>query len=101
MKSDVANDLGDFLEEQLGKVLFTLRERNEEYRSLSDEYEALLNTHSQDIGEYRQAITKITEIGKKLSDIEKHYLFLVGMREHMQIENALASDDFEDSFVGL
>lgn len=99
MKMDFADGFADFLEERLGKALFDLREKNTDYRKLSDEYAALLNGQYQSVEEYRQAVSKIADIGQKLNDIEKHYLFLAGMREHAKIENALSSDEFEKIFV--
>jgi len=101
MKANFTNDFADFLEERLGKVLFTLREKNKEYRSLSDKYEALLNNQYQSIEEYRQALSQIVDIGGKLGDIEKRYLFLMGMREHARMEDALSSKSFEKLFTGL
>jgi len=101
MKADYTNDFADFLEERLGKVLFALREKNKEYRSLSDEYVGLLNAHYQSVDEYKQAISKIADIGDKLGDIEKRYLFLAGMREHTKMEAALSSKTFEELFAGI
>lgn len=99
MKADLENGFADFLEERLGAALFALREKNEEYRKLSDEYAALLNGQYQSAGEYRQALSEIAEINVKLGDIQKHYLFLAGMREHARMEDALSSDDFIKIFV--
>ena len=99
MKADFTSDFADFLEERLGKALFALRERNEEYLNLSDEFEVLLNSRYQSVDEYGQAISKIADISRKLNDIEKRYLFLAGMREHARMEGALSSDDFESLFI--
>lgn len=100
MKTSFANGFADFLEERLGDALFELRKKNKNYRDLSDEHAVLLNSQYNSIDEYRQAITKMAEINVKLGDIQKHYLFLAGMREHARIADALSSDDFENLFIG-
>ncbi len=100
MKNGFADGFADFLEDRLGKALFTLREKDEDYRKLSDEYAALLNGAYQTADDYQQAMLKITDVGQKLGDFEKHYLFLAGMREHARMESALSSDEFEKLFVG-
>lgn len=99
MKTDFENSFADFLEERLGSALFTLRERNVDYRKLSDKYEELLSYQYQNIDEYRAAITQIADIGGKLCDMEKRLLFLAGMREYRRIVDALSSDEFERLFT--
>ena len=62
MKSGFQNAFADFLAERLGAVLFALRESNPEYRSLCDEYDALLNGQYQSVDEYKLAIAELTDI---------------------------------------
>ena len=101
MNTSFANGFADFLEERLGDALFVLREKNEEYRDLSGEYATLLKSQFQTIDEYKLALSQITDIVRKLGDIEKRYLFLAGMREHAGIEDALSSEAFETLFTGI
>lgn len=101
MKTDFTSDFADFLEERLGKALHNLRETNAEYRNLSDDMETMLNCRCQSVDECRQVISQIPDAGKKLSSIEKHYLFLAGMRERMKVEDALLSDTFEKFFTQI
>lgn len=98
MGAELSSDFADFLEERLSKALFLLREKNEEYSGLIKEYNDLLHRQYHSIDEYRQAFVKIADAHSRMSDIEKHFLFLMGMREQAGLVKCLFSESFEKEF---
>jgi hypothetical protein len=101
MNVEFSKDFADFLEDRLGKALCSLRDTNNDYRTLSDDLESLFNTPFESIDEYKQAISKIAEIIQSIRDTEKHYLFVSGMREFMFFESTLKSDEFIKHFSDI
>ena len=82
----------DFLNEQMGKEVARLREKNERYASALHEYSELIQkADNNEVDDCQQAFVRLAELSAYIRDMESGYLFYAGMAARKRMDDAILS----------
>ena len=99
MDNQFEKSFSDYLIERTESTIAWLRENNSEYAAYLKERSEIIQKKHSTVTECEESIKRLNEVDDRIRDLENSALFLAGVQELKNINDAVSSKEFMKKFT--